>query len=146
MAQIDLIKTLREETGAGVMDCQKALSKSNNDITKAKEILKEEGLLKADQKASRETKAGVISGFLNENQKIGALLELRCETDFVAQNEEFINLANNLVKQVAQENPKDLESFLSQNYIEDKNETVDHITKGATAKFGEKIVIEKFIR
>lgn len=151
MDTMELIKQLREETGVSVMECKKALEKSNNDIEKARVILREEGLAKADKKADRETKAGVVVSYVSEDKKIGAILEFRSETDFVAKNEEFIALAKSIVKQIAVGN-KDINwineensSLLLEQTLEN-GETIDAGIRNLVAKIGEKMEIGRFSR
>ncbi|MDW8236842.1 MAG: translation elongation factor Ts, partial [Aquificaceae bacterium] len=91
-----IVKTLREMTGAGILECKKALEEANGDIQKAKEILRVRGLAKADKKAGRETREGAIFAQLSKDRKSGVIIELNCETDFVAKNEQFINLAKEI--------------------------------------------------
>ena len=96
-----LVKELRAKTGAGILDCQKALQENKNDIEKAIDHLRQKGLAAAQQKASRETKEGIISAYIHAGSKIGVLLEVNCETDFVARNEEFQSFVKDLAMQVA---------------------------------------------
>jgi len=142
MEAMELIKQLRDETGVSVMDCKRALDKAGNDIEKARIILKEEGLAKADKKAERETKIGVVATFVDDSGKKGAIVEFRCETDFVAKNEEFIKVANNIAKVVAVNNPVDVNDLLQKNT--DDNETVDNLIRNLVAKIGEKMEIGRF--
>ncbi|MEO0254106.1 MAG: translation elongation factor Ts [candidate division WOR-3 bacterium] len=102
---LNLIKELRERTGAGVMDCKKALLESNGDIEKAVEILRKIGIAKAEKKLDREAKEGIIEAYIHPGAKLGVLVELNCETDFVAKNEEFIKLAREIAMQIAAMNP-----------------------------------------
>jgi elongation factor Ts len=138
---VDLIKQLRDETGVSVMDCKKALEKANNDLELAKKILKEEGLAKADKRADRETKTPILFGYISLDGKTGGVLELRCETDFVAKHEEFINLGNKLVTEVVNQKPADLAEFLTKTI---DGESVENTIKGVIAKFGEKMEIGHF--
>lgn len=138
---VDLIKQLRDETGVSVMDCKKALEKANNDLELAKKILKEEGLAKADKRAERETKTPVLFGFVSADGKTGGILELRCETDFVAKNEEFMNLGTKLVTEVVNQKPLDIPEFLAKTI---EGESVENTIKGFIAKFGEKMEIGYF--
>jgi elongation factor Ts len=140
-----LIKQLRDETGVSIMECKKALEKAEMDLDKARIILKEEGLARADKKAERETKAGIISTFVTADNKIASIVEFRCETDFVAKNEEFINLANTIAKEVALQNPSTIEEFL-QKTITDGSETIDSAIRSLVAKIGEKMEITRFKR
>ncbi len=103
---MDMVRKLRDMTGAGVMDCKKALEEAEGDFDKAIEILRKKGAAKAAKKAGRATKEGIITSYVHFNGKIGVLLELNCETDFVARTDEFKELAYNLAKQVAAMNPK----------------------------------------
>ncbi len=151
MDTMELIKKLREETGVSVMDCKKALEKAGNDIEKARIILKEEGLAKADKKAERETKAGVAASFVSEDNKIGSLIEFRSETDFVAKNEEFIALADVIAKNVAEKNQgkiweseENVASILEQNVGD--AETVDSSIRNLVAKIGEKMELGRVAR
>ncbi len=101
----DMIKELREKTLAGMLDCKKALTECNGDMEKAVEYLRVKGLASAGKKAGREAKEGIIASYIHTNGKIGVLLELNCETDFVARNSEFQGLAKELCMQVAAANP-----------------------------------------
>ncbi len=151
MDTMELIKKLREETGVSVMDCKKALEKAENDIEKARIILREEGLSKADKKSERETKAGVVASFISEDNKVGALIEFRSETDFVAKNEEFAKLSNDIAKNVVSnnagvvwQNEENPEVLLAQNITD--SETVDSSIRNLVAKIGEKMEIGKVSR
>ena len=113
-----MVKELREKTGAGMMDCKKALVESKGDIKKAEEILNEKGLVQASKKAFRATKEGIIDSYIHLGSRIGVLVEVNCETDFVARNEMFKNLVHDLALQIASMNPKDNEELLNQVYIQ----------------------------
>ncbi|MEN3045001.1 MAG: translation elongation factor Ts [Candidatus Hydrothermales bacterium] len=102
---LELIKELRERTGAGIMDCKKALIESDGDIEKAIEILRKIGIAKAEKKLDREAKEGIIEAYIHPGSKLGVLVELNCETDFVAKNEEFIRLAREIAMQIAAMSP-----------------------------------------
>ncbi len=108
MAEITakMVKELRERTGAGMMDCKKALVEANGNMEKAIEILREKGIAKAAKKSSREVKEGIIEAYIHPNKKLGVLLELNCETDFVARNEKFQALAHDIAMHIAASNPK----------------------------------------
>lgn len=103
---MSLVKKLREETGIGILECKKAITEANNDFDKAVELLRKKGFEKAKSKASRETKQGSIGSYIHTNGKIGVLLELGCETDFVAKNEDFLGLMKDLTMQVAAMSPQ----------------------------------------
>ncbi|MGQ9735031.1 MAG: translation elongation factor Ts [Thermaceae bacterium] len=106
MSQLELIKKLRESTGAGMMDVKKALEDAGWDEAKAIQLLRERGAVKAAKKANREAREGVIGHYIHHNQRVGVLLELNCETDFVARNELFQNLAKDLAMHIAMAAPK----------------------------------------
>ncbi len=139
------IQKLREETNAGVMDCKKALEEAGGDFEKAKKNLYEKGLIKANQKSERATGAGLLESYIH-NGRVGVLLELRCETDFVARNELFKELAHNLAMQIAAMNPENVEELLKQPSIKDESQTIEDLIKQYIAKTGENIRVERFCR
>lgn len=139
------IKALREETGAGMMDCKKALEESQGDMEKAREWVRQRGLAKAEKKADRVTNEGYISSYVHGTGKVAALVEILCETDFVARNPEFQEMAKNVAMQVASMNPKTVEELLAQDYIRGEG-TIDELVKGLSGKIGEKFVVNKFVR
>jgi elongation factor Ts len=103
---MSLVKKLREQTGIGILECKKAILEANNDFEKAEEILRKKGFEKAKSKSSRVTKNGAIGSYIHSNSRIGVLLELACETDFVAKNEDFLQLRKDLCMQIAAMSPK----------------------------------------
>jgi len=113
---MDMVKKLRERTGAGVLDCKKALEEANGDMEKAVEILRKKGAAMALKKSTRETKEGWIFSYVHFTGQIGAMLELNCETDFVARTDEFKELGKNLAMQIAAMNP----SFVSIESVPDE--------------------------
>lgn len=148
----DLVKKLREKSGVGMMDCKKALVESNGDIEKAQEILREKGLAEASKKAMRATKEGIIDSYIHLGSKIGVLLEVNCETDFVARNEVFRDLVHNIALHIAASAPryvsiedvpeevikKEKEIYKKQALNEGKPEhVVDRIAEGRLKKFYE---------
>lgn len=139
------MQKLREVTGAGVMECKKALEDASGDFDKAVQIINERGLIKAEKKASRATGAGLLESYIHNN-RVGVLLDLRCETDFVVRSEPFRELAHNLVMHIAAMNPENVEELLKQPYVRDDKTTVDALIKGVIAKTGENIRIERFCR
>jgi elongation factor Ts len=139
------IQKLREITGAGVMECKRALQKANGDFDKAISIIHEERLIRAEKKRERTTGAGVLESYVH-NERVGVLLELRCETDFVGRSKEFRELAHNLAMQIAAMNPADVEDLLKQMYIKDETLTVEDLIKRVIAKLGENIKVERFCR
>jgi elongation factor Ts len=156
-----MIKELREQSGAGIMDCRGALVECGGDMGKALEYLKEKGLLKAQKKADRSTGQGLIESYIHTAGRIGAMIELNCETDFVARTDEFQGLAHCLAMQVAALTPKYISEedipegedvdpkeacLLAQPYIKDPTMTVKDVVVAAIAKIGENIRISRFVR
>jgi len=107
MAQItaQAVKELREKTGAGMMDCKNALKEAEGDLEKAVDILRTKGIAKAAKKASREASEGIVATYIHHDKKLGAMVEINCETDFVARNEDFINFTNEIATQIAVSDP-----------------------------------------
>jgi len=139
------IQKLREQTGAGVMDCKKALEKAKGDFQKAVSIIHEAGEIIAQKKKERITGAGFLESYVH-NERVGVLLELRCETDFVSRSKEFRELAHNLAMQIAAMNPNSVEDLLGQAYIKDETTKVEELIKRTLAKFGENMKVERFCR
>lgn len=127
------------------MVCKRALDEARGDFDKAVKLIRERGLAKAAEKESRETKAGLIKAYVHQD-KIGAILELNCETDFVARSQPFQELAHNLVMQIVAMNPKDVKELLSQPYIRDEKVIVGDLIKEVIAKTGENIKVSRFVR
>lgn len=142
---IDGIKNLREQTGAGIADCKEALKSSGGDMEKAKEWLKQKGFDKALKKGEREVKAGMVEVY-SHNGKVGVLVELLCETDFVARTDDFKSLAHELALQIASMNPSSVEQLLEQEYIRDATQTVDQLIKGVIGTLSENIQVGRFER
>ena len=139
------IQRLREITGAGVMECKKALADVRGNFDEALKLINERGLIKAEKKATRATGAGFLESYIH-NGRVGVLLELRCETDFVAHSDPFKELAKNLAMQIAAMDPENVEELLKQPFIKDESMTVENLIKGVVAKTGENIRIERFCR
>ena len=139
------IRKLRELTSAGVMECKKALEEAGGDFDKAKAIIHERGLVKAEKKGARATGAGLLHSYIH-NERVGVLLELRCETDFVARNDSFKELAHNLAMHIAAMNPSSAEELMVQNYVKDESVDIEGLIKSTIAKVGENIKVEKFCR
>jgi len=146
MITIDKIKKLREETGAGVMDCRRALEKTKGDEKKAAELLKKWGIEKSEEKSLRETKSGMIASYVHAGGKVGVLVELLCETDFVGRTDDFQKLAHEICLQIASMEPKDVPSLLKQEYIRDQSKTIEQLVKETIGKLGENITISRFSR
>lgn len=140
------VKALREKCGAGVMDCRTALEEVMGDEKKAFEILKKKGAEIAEKKKERETKQGIIEAYTHSRGKVVAVVELLCETDFVAKNEEFIALAHELAMQVAAMNPKNVEELLNQEYIRDASNKVKDLLTGLIGKTKENVKIGRIAR
>lgn len=158
---IEMIKELREQCGAGIMECRNALLQVEGDIDKALQMLKERGLLKAEKKAERTTAQGLIEAYTHTGGRIGAMIEVNCETDFVARTDEFKELAHNLAMQVVALSPQfitgeeipegaDIEPqaacLLLQPYIRDPSMTVRDVIVETIAKVGENIKVSRFAR
>ena len=160
----DLIKKLRDKTGSGIMACKSALESSNGDIEKAMSILQEQGIALARKKSGRSATEGIISSYIHSNNKIGVLLEINCETDFVAKTENFKDLAHQIAMQIAAMNPIYLDtelennniknnikptkenSLLQQTFIKDNEKTIKSLIEETSGKLGENIQIKRFKR
>ncbi len=140
---IETIKQLREETGAGVMDAKKALEEANGDLEKAKEILIKKGIEKAEKKSEREIKAGRVFSYIHGGGRVGSLVKIGCETDFVAKNEEFENLGKEIAMQVAAMQPESVDDLLEQDYIKDSGKKIKDLVTETIAKTGENITIDE---
>ncbi len=140
-----MIAKLRSETGAGVMDCKKAYDKAKGEYEKAIKILKDNAQAIAKKKAERSAKQGLVECYCHGG-KIGVVLEINCESDFVAKNDEFKNLAHEVAMQVASMNPKGVNELLEGKYIRDDSVTVKNLIDQAVGKIGENIQIKRFIR
>lgn len=142
----ETIKELRLKTGVSVMECKKALEEAAGDMGKAESILKERFGSMAAGKADRKTSEGIIETYLHSNAKVGVLVELLSETDFVAKNPAFREAAHDIAMQIAATDPKDAEELLGQDFIKDPSKKVSDIIQGAVGKFGENIRLGRFIR
>ncbi len=142
---IEDIKKLREETGAGIADCKEALKEAKGDMEKAKIYLEKKGFEKGLGKDGREVKAGLVEVYSHAG-KVGVLVELLCETDFVSHTEDFKNLAHELALQVASMKPASVSELLLQEYIRDNSLTVDDFIKSVIGKLGENIQVGRFER
>lgn len=140
------IKKLRAKTKAGIMDCRKALETSGGDMKKAEKWLLKKGIARATKKAGRETSEGIIETYAHNDGKIVSLVELLCETDFVAKTPEFKKLAHELAMQVVAMKPKNVKELLKQPWIRDEKRTVDSLIKEAIGKIGENIVVRRIAR
>lgn len=143
---IKLLKQLRLETSVSIADCRKALEESRNDYKKALDWLRKNGLEKAAKKSDRETPQGLVESYIHQNGRVGALVEVTCETDFVARTDVFKQLVHEICMQAAAMNPKDVPALLKQEYIRDNSRTIEDLVKEAIAKLGENIVVKRFVR
>ncbi|MCS7066799.1 MAG: translation elongation factor Ts [Fimbriimonadales bacterium] len=140
-----LIKELRDETGAGFMDCKQALEQAGGDLEKARLILREKGAIIATKRASKEVNQGIIAGKMSDDLRTGALIDLRCETDFVARNEEFQSLASELLDQaLAFGQEGQLEALLQQPSLSDPSITVEKRIEQVMGKTGERIALQNY--
>lgn len=140
------IQRLREETAAGVMDCKRALDDANGDYEKAKALLRERGLEKAAKKSEREAKEGLVASYIHSGGRIGALVEVASETDFVSRGDEFRTLAQEIAMQVAAMAPADVDTLLAQPYIRDGSKTIKDLVSDLAIKTGENLSVRRFQR
>ena len=145
MITADLVKQLRDRTGAGMMDCKKVLTETDGDMDKAADLLRERGIAKAAKKASRIAAEGLVTSYLSDDKKVGAIVEVNAETDFVAKNEEFVKFVNEVAEIVAKENPTDVEDLSKKPYL-DSGMTVGEMLTEKIAKIGENMSIRRFQR
>ncbi len=146
MVTASLVKELREKTGAGMMDCKKVLTETDGDMEKAIELLRERGIAKAAKKSGRVAAEGLVEAYISEDGKVGAIVEVNSETDFVAKNEEFKTFVKNVAKQVVEKNPKDVEDLLNQEATFEAGKTVNEALVGKIATIGENLTIRRFAR
>ena len=140
------VKELREKTGAGIMDCKKVLTETDGDMEKAMELLRERGIAKAAKKSDRIAAEGLVECYISEDGKVGSIVEVNSETDFVAKNAEFKEFVLEVAKQVAIKNPKDVEELLGQDSIQETGKTVKEVLTDKIAKIGENMNIRRFER
>ncbi len=146
MVSAGLVKELREKTGAGMMDCKKVLTETNGDMEKAMELLRERGIAKAAKKSGRVAAEGIVDAYVTEDGKLGAVVEVNSETDFVAKNEEFKTFVLNIAKQVVEKNPATVEELLAQDSIEVPGKSVNEVLVEKIATIGENMNIRRFVR
>ena len=145
MVTAEQVKELREKTGAGMMDCKKVLTETDGDMEKAAELLRERGIAKAAKKSSRVAAEGLVAAYVSEDKKVGSVVEVNSETDFVAKNDEFRAFVNDIAKQVATKNPATVEELLSQKYL-DTDSTVQEVLTSKIATIGENMSVRRFAR
>lgn len=143
---IELVKKIRQETGLGIMEIKSAVEEAGGDEIKAKQILKEKGFKKAESKTDRETHQGRVATYTHSTGKIGVMVELQCETDFVAKHEDFVGLTKDICLQIAAMNPETVDDLLKQEFIKDSSKTIEEMIKTLVAKFGENMKLTRFAR
>ena len=148
MASVDiqLLKKLRDETSVSVSECRQALEETSGNYDEALKLVKSRAAEKAAKKADRETGEGLVEAYIHGNGKVGAMVEILCETDFVARTDEFKHLAHEVAMQVAAMSPETVEELLAQEYIKDSSKTIEQMVKEAIQKTGENIKIKQFTR
>ncbi len=146
MVSATMVKDLREKTGAGMMDCKKVLTETDGDMEKAIELLRERGIAKAAKKSDRIAAEGIVTAYVSEDAKVGSVVEINSETDFVGKNEEFRTFASDIAEQIAVKAPASVEELLTQKFIKDETKTVEEVLTGKIATIGEKITIRRFER
>ena len=146
MITTEQIKELRDKTGVSVMQCKKALEEAGGDMDAALVLLRQKSAEIAEKKSARELGAGLVASYVHSSGTMGALLELNCETDFVAKNPEFKTLAYDVAMQVAAAAPETVEDLMAQEFIKDPSLTITGLIDSYVQKFGEKIAVGKFSR
>ena len=140
------VKDLREKTGAGMMDCKKVLTETDGDLEKAAELLREKGITKAAKKSGRVAAEGMVEAYISEDERVGAIVEVNSETDFVAKNEEFRTFVMDVAKQIVKNNPESVEALLAEPAMFEEGKTVNEALIGKIATIGENISIRRFAR
>lgn len=140
------IKALREETGVSIMKCKQALEEAGGDMNKAREILREISSKAAAKKSDRELGAGIIQAYIHPNKTIGVLVNLACETDYVAMNEDFISLGNDIAMHIAAMMPESVEDLIGQAFVKNPEITIAKLIEDAVLKIGERIEVAEFTR
>ncbi len=146
MVNTDLIKEIRDKTQMSIKEIKKALEEAGDDVEKAIGFLKKQGAKIAEKRSERETGQGVVEAYVHGNGKMGVLVDLRSETDFVAKNEQFKQLAHDIAMQIASMDPKDVDELMSQPFVKDQDLTIDELIKEYIGKLGENIKVERFSR
>ena len=142
----DDIKRLREETSCGVIDCKKALEEAKGDFTKAKDLLRKRGLEMATKKSDRTAKEGRVESYVHNGNKIGVIVEVNCETDFVARSEDFCAFARNVAMHIAAMNPANVQELLAQPFVKDSGKSIQDLLNELVSKIGENTIVGRFMR
>jgi elongation factor Ts len=158
---VEAIKHLREKTGAGIMDCKRALQQAEGDPDRAEDVLREQGIASAAKKVTRQTNQGLVESYIHNGGRIGAMVEVNCETDFVARTPDFQGLAHDLAMQVAAMSPKYVDvsdvpedepvvhqeaCLLQQPFIKDPARSVQDLVNEAIGRLGENVRVRRFTR
>ena len=146
MISASQVKELREKTGAGMVDCKKVLTETDGDFEKAIELLRERGIAKAAKKSDRIAAEGLVETYISEDGKVGAVVEVNAETDFVAKNDEFKNFVKDVARQVVEKAPASVEELLAQSSITEPDKTVQEVLTNKIATIGENMSIRRFER
>jgi elongation factor Ts len=146
MVTTDQIKKFREKTGGGIMECKRALEETKGDEKKAEVLLKKWGIERSEKKQGRATKAGIVDSYIHMAGKVGVMLEILCETDFVAKTDDFKKLSHEICLQIASMEPKDVKALLAQEYIRDPKVKIGDLVKETIGKLGENITVSRFTR
>ncbi|MGB9707464.1 MAG: elongation factor Ts [Microgenomates group bacterium] len=146
MVDLEKLKQLRKKTGVSFSLCKKALEETKNNLEEAEKLLLQWGGEKLKDKSERKTKEGAIFSYVHHNKKIASLVEILCETDFVSSNAAFKQLGQDIAMQIASQNPQNNDQLLQQEFIKDPSKKINDLLNEAVLKFGEKIVINRFIR
>jgi elongation factor Ts len=141
----ELVQKLRQITGAGVMDCHRALADAAGDVDAAAAVIREKGLIKAEKRAGRETGAGLVESYVH-NERIGVLVNVRAETDFVVRSEPFRVMAHDVAMHIAAAAPVTVDELLKQPFVKDETRTVQDIVNDVIAKVGENVSVKEFYR
>ena len=143
---LELIKEIREQTGAGVVDVKKALDETSGDKEAALKMLKKQGLKKADKKANRIAGEGAVVSYIHADGKSGSMVKLLCETDFVARNDKFLELAKDIAMHIIAMDPTDTDELYAQAFVKDPEVTVEALIKNSIATIGENIKVDSFVK
>ena len=146
MITAEQVKSLREKTGAGMMDCKKVLTETNGDMEKAMELLRERGIAKAAKKSDRIAAEGLVYALVSDDKKVGAVVEVNAETDFVAKNQDFRDFVADVAKQIVEKNPANVEELLAQESVVVSGKTVNEVLTDKIATIGENMSIRRFVR
>ncbi len=146
MISLDQVKQLRDKTNFSIMECKKALEQAQGDENKAVELLNAKSVEKAEKKSEREASQGVIEAYIHNNGKVGVLIKLNCETDFVAKNEDFKILAHDIAMQIAAAGAESSKELLEQEFIKDPQKTIQDLINEMIGKLGENIQLGEFAR